>query len=395
MAAKTILDMLHEGRDEPDLSKMKADSGGVEGHLHTNKVQDWTEFTYGNILLAFGEFLTQPVTGEFPERHLWSNTRIPKNEEATMDLGRLTLNTVLEAVNVTAREFPGHFPRSQGEIDCQKQYKISNLNHHTTGDKDKQTEHSLRSDWGFFYAPGAEISCLSESDQEEDIAGKINEPEEVLLVVGEAKKSTNWSFDDSINALERPRNTWSYKVKKRGSTSKRTPGNPTKEEARKPILRPTDQLGTYCVWSRTALGFLHTEKELVVCNTIRKQRSRGAEVKAEMQVLRTCWKPSYEEGTITPELALFCIVAAAYYRDNNFPAEHWSSKDIITWHRVPTKNEDDSENEDDTEKEDKPEDEDAKYRNKFSGLLRPYSELKVHTHLQLSTEEYHLGSRQV
>lgn len=116
-----------------------------------------------------------------------------------------------------------------------------------------------------------------------------------------------------------------------------------------------------------------------------------------MQVLRTCWKPSYEEGTITPELALYCIVAAAYYRENNFPTKEWSSKDIITWHRVPcryTKNKDDTKNEDVTKKENEPENEDAKYRNKFSGLLRPYRELKVHKHLKLVKAEYHLESRQ-
>lgn len=275
MATSTILDILTKGREEPDFSKMTAGSGGVEGRLHTNKVKDWKEFTYGNILLAFGEFLHHTVsTEDFLQRALSVNAKVPQIEDDTMDVLRdWTLIAVRDALEATAAEFPGHFPRTQDAIDFRRQHKIRNLDQNTTGNKDKENKTILKSDWGLFYIPGAEISCPNESDQGEYAAGQKKKPEDVLLVVGEAKKCSNWSFDDLINALERPEKTWSYKVKKRGSTSKPTPGNAKKEEARKPILRPTDQLGTYCVWSRTALGFLHTEKELVVCNTTRKQRS--------------------------------------------------------------------------------------------------------------------------
>lgn len=390
MVNQTILDVLTTPRDEPDSSKVKKSPRYTrnKNFLHTDEIEDWAEFTFENVHLAFKEFLDQPVPDSFEASSLPQDIEQPENEHVfKIMFQQSTSKTVKEAAEIVMKRFPGLFPPGRVEMhpECSV-YKPDDIQLPDVASKKPTPRPHVIPDFVQIYLPNKQQS-LSENDEGGTIPQNTVLQDKTVLIMGEGKLSTGWSFDRLAKFLEAPRSAEFSAhprtlVKRAGScrVSKLTQTTPTQQGTRattkrKPIQQPTDQLGTYCVWGKVPFGFLQTEREFLLCNTICIRDPDTNTTRAGMKVARISWDTEYRPNTITPELALFCVTLAALYRHNrhnNFPLTAYSHEDIITWHRVagqhgPGKG--------------------VKYRNKFSGLMHPYSELRKHKHLILLKEE--------
>lgn len=385
MMSRTILDVLTTPRDEPDSSKVKKSPRSTENknYLHTDEIQDWAEFTFENVHLAFKEFLDQPVPDSFKASSLPKDIRQPRNETALRDMFKQsTAKTVNAAAEIVMKRFPGLFPPGRVEMHPESYvYKSDDIQLPDMASKPPRVRPHIIPDFVQIYLPDEQQS-LPENDEGGNIPQSTVFQDETVLLMGEGKISTGWSFDRLTKLLEAPHSiecsAHSRKLTKRaGSFRVSKPTQTTVQgtratTTRKLIQRPTDQLGTYCVWGKVPFGFLQTEREFFLCNTIRIWDPETKTTKAGMKAARISWDAQYRPNTITPELALFCVTLAALYTHNNLPLTAYSHEDIITWHRVAGQH--------GARK-------DVRYRNKFSGLMHPYSELRKHKHLILLEAE--------
>lgn len=157
------------------------------------------------------------------------------------------------------------------------------------------------------------------------------------------------------------------------------------DDQRHALLKPLDQLSTYCFGAKVPFGILHTEKELILCNArwISDPDSRDKRPRAGVKYVRVSWITNREEGTLTPELVLYCIIIAASYRNNYSTSDRYSTsdqyihEDIITWHRIAGRNDGIPKGKDQGKSRSK------RYRNKLSGVVRKERYLREYEHLKL------------
>ncbi|KAI0142017.1 hypothetical protein BJ166DRAFT_503231 [Pestalotiopsis sp. NC0098] len=116
--SRTILNVLTAPRDELDSSKVKKSSANKrnKNYLHTDEIQDWVEFTFENVHLAFKEFLDQPVPDSFQEGTLPSIKQPEFEVDIKIVFLRFTTETVTGAVKVVMDRFPGLFPPGRVEM---------------------------------------------------------------------------------------------------------------------------------------------------------------------------------------------------------------------------------------------------------------------------------------
>lgn len=197
---------------------------------------------------------------------------------------------------------------------------------------------------------------------------KKGDDDDVHLLMGQIGLSGNWSFQNFSKFF---RDVYHSPV---------CSGCPHGHQAGKPrqnMLRPTDKLATVCIWRDVRYGFLATDKELMIC-MVRSMPDRNPKSKrprAGMKVLNIPWRTEFVVETLTPEIALCCLVLAAYYNKDNTVSESYCSEDIITWHRVPKS---------DCSPEAQKLENVRVYRNKWSGVERSGDELDRYSHLRIS-----------
>lgn len=111
VARPTILEVLTTPRREPDSSNTTGSRKISENQAwaHTKELEEWTEFSFENLILAFGPILEQDAPDGVYARDFGTVNEAPSKETHIMGLvSESTMETVKQSANRTAALFPEH-----------------------------------------------------------------------------------------------------------------------------------------------------------------------------------------------------------------------------------------------------------------------------------------------
>lgn len=399
VARPTILEVLTTPRREPDSSNAKGSRKISENQAwaHTEELEEWTEFTYENLILAFGPILEQDAPDGVYARDFGTVDEAPSKETHIMGLvSKSTMETVKQGANRTAALFPEH--HHDVNLDFKKGMNIRNPYYPQWNTRGEAMTDPKGGKWGepdwivYSSTPDMSSPSLQEPQSDESIEEANTRGEKVILLVGECKRSEAWTWNECQDSFRKACSTPESRscAKSAQSNLPQTldlePEPEEKNETKRyNMLKPLDQLSTYCFWAKVPFGFLHTEKGLILCNArwISDPDSRDKRPRAGVKYVRVPWRTNREEGTLTPELMLYCIIIAASYRKSYSTSDTYSTsdqyihEDIITWHRVAGRNNGIAKGKDQGKSKSK------RYRNKLSGVVRKERYLREYKHLKL------------
>ncbi|ETS84400.1 hypothetical protein PFICI_02425 [Pestalotiopsis fici W106-1] len=403
----TILDVLTSGRRQPDSSELKNGRNTDNPNFAiTEEIEVWEEFTFENVMLAFGPYLLMEAPDSMGPQSLSESSLFTINEASLTTIFReYTLETVTPAAKATVNDSTYYPPSNLETPETMLHYQefvlkksyITESYHKYVG-----KDITVTPDWVVVRPPpelwsfiNSESSRITQNHKaargkakaqytHEKFKAKLLDSLEVLLV-GESKRSVNWTFQKSKDKLEQLKKTPNKPESSAAKLQCKNASSSEKcsEKDGRNMLRPIDQTSTYCLWANVPLGCLHSEEELLICNTrLIGGRDRGdGKPRTGVKVVRVVWQETYAPDTLTPELALYCATIAAHNsraRHTYSVGETYLNEDLIIWYRIADFND---------SKDTHAVDGNTRYRNKMSGAERPYSELKEHLHLKLLERE--------
>ncbi|KAH8204141.1 hypothetical protein TruAng_001693 [Truncatella angustata] len=325
--------------------------------LRMEELEDWSELSYQNILLAFEPFLLQRSPQFIQPAILSKGDNDPQDETDVLELlEKSTFRAVIDAVNFTISNFGQLVPGPEVIAGWSRETVVLNPFHgEWHGAKARGGKQGIP-DWVIFYRQsqgGSSVNFLVIAD------GNFKQAiptDAIVLMMGEGKISSNWKYEDFrakidlVYGVRKPtklRGIRGSEYDTQGTYSKSTAHSKSKElpisdssskntSTRTNILRPTDELSTYCMWSSTKYGFLHTEKELMACMVRSLPGVNGSKVpRAGMKVMNIPWEENFRPERLTPELVLYCLLIASLHDRNRSISETFDDKDLVTWNRVP------------------------------------------------------------
>lgn len=321
----TVLDILTLPRRDYNIPEMKPirQHPWHQAWVQMQELENWSEFTFENVQLAFGPLLLREAPDYVKEinqfTHDWRGIRLSHTKvNVRSAFGRDSLGAADEAAADIIRQSATRNPGEGFQVYGRRKDTVSNPYYSTWNGKDQKG--------GKFTT--ADISVqIDEADAGPRIQRFRRGDGDVSLLMGQIGLSGNWSFQNFSKFF---RDVYHNPI---------CPVCPHGHQAGKPrqnMLRPTDKLATVCIWEDVRYGFLTTDKELMICivKSIPDRNPKSKRPRAGMKILHLPWRTEFVAGTITPELALCCLILAAYYNKDNTVSESYCSEDIITWHRV-------------------------------------------------------------
>lgn len=361
----TVFDILTLPRQDYDIPEMKPirQHSWHQAWVQMQELEDWSEFTFENVQLAFGPLLVREASDDVKAInqfvHNWRGFKFQHTKNNIRSaLVRDSLGTAAEAASDIIRQSATRSPGKDFRVDGGHRATVSNPFYSTWNGKDQMGGKLITADIAVHFDavdPGPHVQRFKRRD------------DAVFLLMGQIGLSGNWSFQKFSKFF---RDVYHSPI---------CPGCPHGHKAGKPrqnMLRPIDKLATTCIWGDVRYGFLVTDKELMIClvKSIPDQNPKSKRPRAGMKFLNIPWKTEFVAETLTPELALCCLILAAYYNNDNTVSESYCSEDILTWHRV-------------SKSDCSPEAQKVEnlriYRNKWSGVERSGEELARYSHLKI------------
>ncbi|KAI0142016.1 hypothetical protein BJ166DRAFT_597385 [Pestalotiopsis sp. NC0098] len=361
----TVFDLLTLPRGNYDIEEMKPirQHASNQAWVQMQDLENWSEFTFENVYLAFGPLLVREGSKDIKRmnhsRHYWRGCAFPHTKvNIRHAFDRDSLEMAVEAARDIIRQSAIRNPGEDFYVGSSQKTTVSNPFYSTWNSKDQKGGKFTTADM-----------CIEvpEADTGPHVQRFKKRDDDVSLLMGQIGLSGNWSFQTFSNFF---RDVYHSPV---------CPRCPHGHQAGKPrqnMLRPTDKLATTCIWGDVRYGFLATDKELMICivKSIPDRNPRSKRPRAGMKILNIPWRTEFVAETLTPELALCCLILAAYYNKDNTVSESYCSEDIITWHRVPKS---------DCSPEAQKMGNVIVYRNKWSGVERSGDELARYSHLKI------------